>query len=109
MVRVTSYRGGAASPVQISFTRKVAVTKECGDWSRNLGSDWSNEPHPNFGCSMQHNVAALVANPEDFENPRGQQPVLAANRLEVMKVYYANQTAGDYYSLNGLAGGSGDK
>lgn len=105
MIRLSSYHGGAAAPVQISFTRKVAVTKECGDWSRNVNDNWSNEPHPNFGCAMQHNVAAMVANPEDFENPRGMSPTLAANRLEVMKVYYANETAGDYYALNGLAGG----
>lgn len=110
MIHLSSHRGGATAPVEISFMRKVAVTKECGDWSRNIANNWSNEPYPNFGCSMQHNVAAMVANPEDFENPRGMSPVLAANRLEVMKVYYANETAGDYYALDGLASNAaGDK
>ena len=109
MIRVTSYSGGATAPVQLSFMRKVAVTKECGDWSTNVAENWHNTPAPNFGCSMQHNVAAMVANPEDFENPRGMSPTLAANRMEVMKVYYTNDTAGDYYALNGLAASGGDK
>lgn len=107
MIRTSSYSAGATAPVQLSFQRKVAVTKECGDWSRNANNDWANEPMPNFGCTQQHNIAAMVANPEDFENPRGSSPVLAANRMEVMSIYYANQTAGDFFTLEGGQSGGG--
>ena len=105
MIRATSYPGGASQPIQLSYLRKVAVTKECGDWSRNLGSDWSNRMPPNFGCSYQHNIAAMVANPEDFERPRSMSPVLADNRSEVMRVYLDNSTAGDYFTLSGTGKG----
>ena len=54
----------------ISTNRKFAVTRECGDWSKSLSATLDNEPYPNFGCAQQHNLAAMVANPEDFEHPR---------------------------------------
>jgi hypothetical protein len=31
-------------------------------------------------------------------------PVLAANRVQVMKVYFDNKTAGDYYTLDSVTG-----
>ncbi|MBI2718018.1 MAG: CpaD family pilus assembly protein [Rhizobiales bacterium] len=101
MIKATSYPGGATEPIQMSFERKVAVTRECGDWSQNLANDSSNGPYPNFGCAYQNNIAALVANPEDFEHPRATSPVLASNRTEVMKVFIKNSTAGDYWSFDG--------
>ena len=104
MIKVGSYPGSASQPIQMSFLRKVAVTEECGDWSTNLAHNPSNRDAPNFGCSMQHNIAAMVANPEDFERPRSMQPVMAQNRTAVMKVYLDNATAGDYYTLDGVAG-----
>ena len=103
MIRSSSYPGGAGTPIQMSFLRKVAVTKECGDWSENLAEDPGNRSTPNFGCAYQNNIAAMVANPEDFERPRHASPVLAANRTVVMKVYYENSTAGDYYTLDAVA------
>lgn len=101
MISFGSYPGGRAQPIQLSYERKVAVTKECGDWSSNLGSSFSNEPFPNFGCAHQHNIAAMVANPEDFERPRASGPVLAENRTEAMKIFVQNSTAGDYWSSDG--------
>lgn len=100
MIRVTSYPGSISQPIQMSYSRKVAVTKECGDWSRNLASESANRLPPNFGCSFQHNVAAMVANPSDFEQPRAMSPVMASNRSAVMNVYVANETAGDYFVLD---------
>lgn len=104
MIKVGSYPGSASQPIQMSFMRKVAVTKECGDWSTNLARNPSNRDAPNFGCAFQHNIAAMVANPEDFERPRSMPPAMAQNRTAVMKVYLDNATAGDYYTLDGVAG-----
>lgn len=104
MIHLGSYSGGSGSPVQLSFVRKVAVTKECGNWSRNLAQDHQNDPPKNFGCATRHNIAAMVSNPADFEAPRGSAPALADNRMEVMKVYLDNPTAGDYYTLGDKVG-----
>jgi pilus assembly protein CpaD len=70
----TTYPAGARSPVLISYTRRYAVTRECGDWSESLSATGANDVYPNFGCAQQNNIAALVANPEDIEAPRAQTP-----------------------------------
>ena len=86
MIRTDDYQG-KSDVVSLSFTRKVASTKECGDWSTNLGQDAKNEPYPNFGCSLQNNLAAMAANPEDFERPRTMGPNHAAGRMPGMEQY----------------------
>jgi pilus assembly protein CpaD len=65
-----NYAGGKGAPVIVTFQRKFAVTAECGDWSADLAITGKNEPPPDFGCATQHNIAAVVANPEDFQVPR---------------------------------------
>ena len=54
----------------ISTNRKFAVTRECGNWSKSITSTMDNQVYPNFGCAQQHNMAAMVANPEALEHPR---------------------------------------
>ncbi len=88
MIRVGSYPAGASAPIRISYERKVAVTRECGDWSSDLGTDSTNSLHLNHGCAAQHNIAAMVARPEDFERPRAMSPIEAANRTAAMNIYY---------------------
>ena len=107
MIALGSYPGGSQEPIKLSFERKVAVTKECGDWSDNLASSSSNQPYRNFGCATQQNIAAMVANPEDFEQPRAMSPVLAGNRMQVMKIFVENGTAGNFFTLKGQSGGGG--
>ena len=80
MISQKTYPGPSKGPVQLSYIRSVAVTKECGDWSSDLTHTSSNEPFPNFGCSTQNNIAAMVVNPEDFVAPRPSTPAYAAMR-----------------------------
>ena len=90
-IKHSSYKGGARSPVLMSFTRKFAVTTECGDWSENLSETYSNQNYKNFGCSGQHNLAAMVANPEDFEAPRTSTSASASRRNEIFKKYIGGE------------------
>ena len=95
MIATGSYRG-SGTMVTLSFLRKVAVTKECGDWSENLSGNQFNESYPNQGCAIQQNIAAMVANPEDFERPRAMTPVLGATRSTAIKKYYSGDlSSGD--------------
>ncbi|MEM7633798.1 MAG: CpaD family pilus assembly protein [Pseudomonadota bacterium] len=90
-IKHSSYKGSARSPVLMSFTRKFAVTSECGDWNDNLSETYSNQNYNNFGCSGQHNLAAMVANPEDFEAPRTSTSASASRRNEVFKKYIGGE------------------
>ena len=92
-IRIGTYRGSSADPIRITFERKVAVTKECGDWSDDLAYSPRNTSYSNFGCAHQHNIAAVVSNPEDFERPRAMSPIDSANRIAALLLYNASPTA----------------
>ena len=70
MISQKTYPGPAKAPVQLTYIRSVAVTKECGDWSSDMANTSSNEPYSNIGCSTQNNIAAMVVNPNDLVVPR---------------------------------------
>jgi pilus biogenesis lipoprotein CpaD len=83
----TTYRGSRKSPVVVSFTRTVAVTKECGDWSSDLNHSPGNLPYENFGCAIQHNTAQMVSNPSDFEIPEATTPATSSARAWGYNIY----------------------
>lgn len=85
-IHTVSYKG-KSDIVSLSFTRRVAATKECGDWSKNLGVNNDNEPGPDFGCALQNNLAAMASNPEDFERPRAIGPTQASGQMTAMENY----------------------
>jgi pilus assembly protein CpaD len=87
MIVQTTYPGNARAPVVVSYTRTYAVTKECGDWSDDITQTYRNEGYPDFGCSNQHNVAAMVANPEDLVKPRTMTPSDPMRRSTVFDKY----------------------
>jgi pilus assembly protein CpaD len=117
MITASSYKGGAGAPVEISYTRYVAVTKECGDWSSSMAVTFDNLSYPNFGCSQQNNLAAMVANPEDFEHPRAMPPVRASARKVALDLYFngggdsgsssSTSGSGTSSSSGGTSGGTG--
>jgi len=69
-----------ASPVRLSFLRlKAKVASKCGLWPQDLGvSDHGfnnrNETYWNYGCAMQTNVAAQIADPVDLVRGRTETP-----------------------------------
>jgi pilus assembly protein CpaD len=108
MIQTSSYKG-KSDVVSLSFTRRVAATKPCGDWSKNLAETSANEPHPNFGCTLQNNFAAMAANPEDFERPRTMGPASAAGRMPGMDAYNSGEwmqpPLGTTVDVDSLSGG----
>ena len=85
------HRQGKVNGVLVSMRRKIAVTKECGDWSKPLNETAMNRVYPNFGCAQQHNLAAMVDNPEDFQRPRVMTPPDSDARNAAMKKYRQQQ------------------
>lgn len=108
MISAASYPGGASAPVQLSYTRSVAVTKECGDWSKDVGMQADNTSYTNFGCALQHNTAAQVADANDFARPHAMDPVTASSRAAALLLYYGGGSGGGGSSSGSGAGaGSG--
>jgi pilus assembly protein CpaD len=94
-VQFTTYNpagGDTQAPITLSFVAYAATAQECGgDWSRNLGFEPRNLPRPNFGCSTQHNLAAVVADPHDLIEPRTSDPSDALRRSIVIEKYQQGQ------------------
>jgi pilus assembly protein CpaD len=78
--------------VEIGYVTYVAHTDPCGDWSVNAADTSENLPMPNFGCSVQQNIAAQIADPRDLVESRGLGPADATRRMSVLGKYEQAQS-----------------
>lgn len=78
---------GPDQRVEIGFISYVARTDPCADWSDNVAMTYDNRPTRNFGCAVQHNIAAQIADPRDLVEMRPSDPSDAARRAQVLDNY----------------------
>lgn len=52
--------------VRVVVARRRAEVPNCPNWSRPAAPDFANRSMSNFGCAVNSNIAAMVANPEDL-------------------------------------------
>jgi len=88
-----TYQGSAKDPIQVGYVRSVAITKECGDWSDDLSTNYLNRPAPNYGCAVTHNMAAMVVNPDNFVIPEAMPAAPAGRRVLLINQYLAAPAA----------------
>ncbi|MCE7998384.1 MAG: CpaD family pilus assembly lipoprotein [Rhodobiaceae bacterium] len=87
-VGYAAYRASSANsnaPVILTYRRFVASASPCGNWTQDYAFAPNNERTPNFGCSTQSNLAAIVADPADLMGPRDWDPAFAPRRDEVIE------------------------
>lgn len=53
----------AIAAVDLTYIAYTARTQACGDWSENESFTLDNSTPKRFGCSVQQNIAAMVADP----------------------------------------------
>ncbi len=63
---------GAVAPgtVRVIITRSVASVPSCPDWSTTSDRNFDSSNHSNYGCSVNSNMAAMIADPEDLVRGR---------------------------------------
>jgi pilus assembly protein CpaD len=72
--------------IKLSYPKIAAVAGPCGLWPEDLGPNLQNtgynenRPYHNFGCATQRNLAAMVDNPADLEQPRPETPAYTPRR-----------------------------
>ena len=68
---------GNVSPgsVRIVVSRSKASVPSCPDWSKTSDRNYNTAVHSNYGCAMNSNLAAMVADSEDLV--RGQETARA--------------------------------
>jgi len=74
------------STIRLSYPKISAVAGPCGLWPEDLGPNIDNSgynenrPYHNFGCATQRNLAAMIDNPADLEQPRAETPAYTPRR-----------------------------
>lgn len=78
--------------VRVIITRSSAYVPGCPDWSAKSDMNYNNATSPGYGCAVNSNLAAMVANPEDLiqgQQGNGQTVVSTSNKAIDS---YRNQT-----------------
>jgi pilus assembly protein CpaD len=88
--------------IRLNYPKIVAEAGPCGLWPMDLGPGagteyWENQEYWNFGCAYQRNLAAMVDNPADLVQPRGETPAYNARRTMVLDKYRQGQSTGTTY------------
>jgi pilus assembly protein CpaD len=78
--------------LKLVYPKMVASAGPCGLWPNDIGPSYDrkyneNGQYYNFGCANQRNLAAMVENPADLVQPRGETPPLASRRATVLEKY----------------------
>jgi pilus assembly protein CpaD len=79
------------SEIELGYISYTAETKECGNWSEDLGTTRDNSPFLNLGCATQNNIAAMVADPRDLIGPQPMSPGDTQRRMTVLEKYRAGE------------------
>jgi len=91
--------------IRLAYPRITAEAGPCGLWPHDLGPTdvvaWdSNKPYWNFGCATQRNLAAMVDNPTDLVQPRGEVAAYTARRSVVLDKYRKGEGTATNYPNN---------
>jgi len=72
--------------VRVIVARRRASVPGCPNWSRPSQPDWDNNTTSNYGCAINSNLAAMIANPEDLVHGRdsGAMDTVAATKAVEM-------------------------
>ncbi|MCA6121705.1 CpaD family pilus assembly protein [Bradyrhizobium sp. WSM 1704] len=83
----------ALATIRLSYPKMAAVAGPCGLWPADLGPSIDNPNYnqnkqfDNFGCATQRNLAAMVANPSDLEQPRTETAAYTPRRTVAFDRY----------------------
>ena len=73
---------------RVIITRTMASVPGCPDWSHTAESNGGNATNPNFGCAINSNLAAMVANPEDLiEGQKGTGETVVTTSTKAIESY----------------------
>ena len=81
----------------------MAVAGPCGLWPEDTGPSIfdpgynENKPYFNLGCATQRNLAAMIDNPADLEQPRAETPAYTARRNIAFERYRKGVTTATSY------------
>jgi pilus assembly protein CpaD len=102
MVRTYPSTANALAAIHVTYPKLTAQAGPCGLWPHDIGPNlndayFENQPSWDFGCSTQHNLAAMVANPQDLVQPQAETQPYTERRTAVMQKYRQGQSTATQY------------
>jgi len=89
--------------IRLTYPRIAAVAGPCGLWPDDLGPNMNNRGYSdnlhyqNFGCATQRNLAAMIDNPADLEQPRAETAAYTPRRNVAFEKYRKGETTTTLY------------
>ncbi|HWB45263.1 MAG TPA: CpaD family pilus assembly protein [Hyphomicrobiaceae bacterium] len=82
-----------APAIRLAYHRPVAIGPRCGDWSEDLGRYEERVSYPNWGCATQRNLAVMIDNARDMQEPQAEDPRPGERRSVVWSSYVSGGQA----------------
>jgi pilus assembly protein CpaD len=94
---------------RVVITRSSASVPGCPDWSAKSDMNYTNGLSPGFGCAINSNLAAMVADPQDLlEGKKGSGETVISTSNKAITTYREKPPTGSGdLKEAGAAGGSG--
>jgi pilus assembly protein CpaD len=88
--------------MRIHYPKVTADAGPCGLWPYDLGptydrEHYENREYYNLGCASQRNLAAMVENPADLVQPRGETPSYTGRRTTALEKYRKGESTATVY------------
>ncbi|MCW1381221.1 CpaD family pilus assembly protein [Novosphingobium sp. KCTC 2891] len=81
--------------VRVVVTRTVASVPGCPDWSAKSDANARNATSPGYGCAVNANLAAMVANKEDLvRGARGRGDTVVMSSSKAIDAYRTQEPTG---------------
>lgn len=98
-----------AGTARLWIERAQAYPPACPDWSSNPSANMNASTHSNFGCSVNSNVAAMVADPRDLTNGRTYEDTGSADTSKTQDRWRKREPSGINKPLptTSMSGGGG--
>jgi pilus assembly protein CpaD len=90
-----------AGTTRVVVSRSKAVVHGCPDWKAHSDANPANALSPNYGCAVNTNLAAMVANPEHLlkgDDTLGDTTIMSSNKAITSYRAKAPSGAGDLKS-----------
>ena len=80
---------------RVVITRTSATVPGCPDWSAKSDMNYSSGLSPNYGCAINSNLAAMVADPQDLlEGKKGASETVIATSNKAISTYREMEPTG---------------
>lgn len=98
-----------AGKTRVVITRSTAGVPGCPDWSASSDMNYKNATSPGYGCAVNSNMAAMIANPEDLikgQEGTGETVIMSSTKAIESYRNKAPSGEGGLSSSSSASGGS---